>query len=79
MKETGNAKRGGEFLKMNECVYKWFEQSRVCNIPISGPLVLAKAEEFAEKMNIQDFKASLGWFTEFNERYGISFKHMCDD
>ena len=43
---------------MDECVVKWFKQARDKKIPVSGPLVRAKAEEFASNLGKNDFKAS---------------------
>ena len=50
--------RGGEFPELDECVLKCFKQSGDQNIPLSGPLVRAKAEEYAEKLGVNNFKAS---------------------
>ena len=40
---------------------------------MSGPILLAKAEEF----EIENFKASTGWLECFKERNGITFKKVC--
>ena len=64
---------------VDECVLKWFKQTREKNIPLSGTLVRAKAEEFAVSLGKNNFKASSGWLDGFKERNGISFKTVCGE
>lgn len=71
--------RGPENPDVDECVVKWFKQARDKQIPVSGPLVRAKAEEFASSLGKNDFKASTGWLDGFKERNGISFKTVCGE
>jgi hypothetical protein len=52
---------------VDECVYKWFKQTRDKKIPLSGLLIRAKAEEFPLKLGN-------GWLDGFKERNGICFK-----
>ncbi|KAJ2948731.1 hypothetical protein O0L34_g7989 [Tuta absoluta] len=42
-------------------------------MPISGPLVKAKAENFAEELGITSFKASEGWLGKFKQRHHINY------
>ncbi|XP_052699761.1 tigger transposable element-derived protein 4-like [Crassostrea angulata] len=42
-------------------------------------MLTAKAEEFAEKLDITNFKASVGWLENFKSRQGISFKRVCGE
>ena len=46
---------------------------------MSGPILLAKAEEFAKKLEVENFKASTGWLERFKERNGITFKQVCGE
>ncbi|KAJ2941431.1 hypothetical protein O0L34_g3643 [Tuta absoluta] len=46
-------------------------------MPISGPLVKAKAENFAEELGITSFKASEGWLGKFKQRHHINFASLC--
>lgn len=71
--------RGPENPDVDECVLKWFKQARDKKIPLSGPLVRAKAEEFASGLDKGDFKASTGWLDGFKERNNISFKTVCGE
>ena len=51
----------GIYKKLNEALLKWFTSMRGNNIPISGPVFLGKAHEFAKAFNYNDFTASNGW------------------
>ena len=44
--------------------------------PINGPLLCAKAEEIAEALGHDDFKATNGWFYRWKIRYGLIFKNI---
>ena len=60
---------------LNELVWKWFCQARTKNIPISGPIVQEKAMQFAEELQLSDFKGSNGWLDKWKGHYNIkSFK-----
>jgi hypothetical protein len=40
---------------------------------VSGPLLIIKAEEFAKKLNGEEFVCSAGWIARFKLRHNISF------
>ncbi|GBP40948.1 Tigger transposable element-derived protein 5 [Eumeta japonica] len=42
-------------------------------MPISGPLVKAKAENFAEELGLAAFEASEGWLGKFKQRHHINY------
>ena len=46
---------------------------------MSGPILLAKAEEFSQKLEIENFKDSTGWLERFKEQNGITFKKVCGE
>ncbi|XP_039747898.1 tigger transposable element-derived protein 4 [Pararge aegeria] len=54
----------------------WFNNQRQNNVPISGPIVKAKAEKFANQLGIIDFKASEGWLGKFKHRHQITYGKM---
>lgn len=54
----------------------WFNNQRQNNVPISGPIVKAKAEKFAEQLGIIGFKASEGWLGKFKNRHHITYGKM---
>jgi hypothetical protein len=40
--------RKPEGSNVDEALLKWFKQQRSDNVPVSGPLLMVKAEEFAK-------------------------------
>jgi hypothetical protein len=40
-------------------LYKWFKEKRNQNIPISGPILMAKSEDFATKLRDRDFTPTI--------------------
>ena len=57
---------------LDDALYLWFAQKRSQGIPISGPILMAKALDLNEKINQdQQFKASSGWLKNFQARHGI--------
>lgn len=71
--------KGPENPDVDQCVLKWFKQARDKNIPLSGTLVRAKAEEFGASLGKNNFKASTGWLDGFKERNEVSFKAVCGE
>nr|XP_050046565.1 tigger transposable element-derived protein 4-like [Dermacentor andersoni] len=56
---------------LEKCLVVWLRRARTENIPISGPLIRAKAEEFVLQLGIEGFSCSEGWLTIFKDRNGI--------
>ncbi|XP_047144622.1 tigger transposable element-derived protein 4-like [Hydra vulgaris] len=48
------------------------------NVAVSAINLKTKARELAEKVNINEFKASNGWFDRWKNRY-VSFKTVCGE
>lgn len=63
-----------EGLNIDRLCYEWFSRARSRNIPVSGPLVKAKAREIAEQSGYSNFTASDGWLQKWRKRHNISFK-----
>jgi len=65
--------RRGKFDDIEKTLFEWFRQQRNAKppIPVSGPILQEKAKEIAEKLNIMDFKASIGWLDKFKRRHDI--------
>ena len=55
----------------DEAVYKWFEQQRSVGLAIRGNELKLAAANFAEKMNMPNFKASDGWLYRFRKRHAL--------
>ena len=65
----------GIYEKLNEA-FKWFTSMRGNNIPINGPILLAKAHEFSKAFDYKDFTASNRWMRGWKERemiFSLSF------
>ena len=75
--ETGsfshNTKRMkvGKYPKTEEATSKWLLEARAANINISGTILKIKAEDFAQQLGEDDFKAGNGWLFRFRQRHGI--------
>lgn len=65
--------RKPERSDVDEALLKWFKQQRSDNIPVSGPLLMVKAEEFAKKLKDEEFVCSAGWIDRFKLRHNITF------
>lgn len=67
MRESKNGKI------LDDAVYTWFKQTRSQGVPISGPLLLSKAQELATELAI-DFAPNNGWLHRFKKRRAINCK-----
>jgi hypothetical protein len=72
-------KRISKYEDLNKLVYNYFHLARSKGFPMSGPLLKEKANIYAEKLDIQDFKASEGWLERFKKRSKIEFKTICGE
>ena len=53
-------------------MYVWFKQKRMQGVPVTGPLLCAKALEISKTMHGETaFPASEGWKLRFCNRHGI--------
>lgn len=65
---------------LDSIVYEWFKQRRGDGVPISGPLLRAKAKQFHADLQIPepcDF--SSGWLKRFKKRHGIRYIKACGE
>ena len=65
--------RVGQFEDMEEALLHWFRDTRKNNVPINGPLVCSKAQQFSEHLQVNGFKCSVGWLNRFKARHGFFF------
>jgi hypothetical protein len=66
--------RKAQFEDVDTVVYKWFQDVRSRNVPLTGPLIRERALEFAKMLEFENFQASSGWLNRFHERYGVLSK-----
>lgn len=64
---------------VEDAVISWIKHVRSRNLPLSGPIIAAKARDFAMQMGIEDFSASEGWLTRLKARHGLTFKSVCGE
>ncbi|XP_014260374.1 tigger transposable element-derived protein 6 [Cimex lectularius] len=64
---------------IDKAVLEWFQRVRAQKIPISGPIIQAKALEVAQELGDTGFKASNGWLQRFRTRHAIKFKAICGE
>jgi hypothetical protein len=57
---------------VDEALLKLFKQQRSENVPVSGPLLMARAEELAKLLSGEEFLCSAGWIDRFKLRHNIS-------
>uniref|UniRef100_UPI00358DE128 tigger transposable element derived 5-like n=1 Tax=Myxine glutinosa TaxID=7769 RepID=UPI00358DE128 len=70
--------RLGRYEQMEEALLLWFQQIRMENVPISGPMLQDKALQIYNSLpgssgenEAVRFRASSGWLTRFKIRYGL--------
>jgi hypothetical protein len=69
----------GDHQEVEEAANTWFKNVQAANIPVMGPVLQEKAQEFARQMGVKDFEANLGWLFWFQEGQGISWRVVSDD
>jgi transposase-like protein len=68
--------RKAEPSDVDKALLKWFKQHRSDNAALSGPLLMTKAEQFADKLSDEEFVCSAGRIDRFKLRHGISFEKV---
>jgi hypothetical protein len=58
---------------VDEALLKWLKQQRSDNVPMNGPLLIIKAEEFTKKLSGGEFVCTTGWIDRFKLLHNISF------
>ena len=59
---------------VDEALCKWFKQTRTDNVPVSGPILLHKAQEFASKLYGEECTISLSWINRWKGRHALVSK-----
>lgn len=75
-KSHGKRRRIVGDAKLDELCRQWLSAAVSKGIPVDGPILQAKAKEFAQRLTIESFVASNGWLEKFRKRYNILFKVM---
>jgi len=61
---------------VDEALLKWFTGTLATDLPISGEILRAKAEKFANDLGDTSFKPSNGWLDRWKKRYNIVYKKL---
>ncbi|XP_049311737.1 tigger transposable element-derived protein 4-like [Bactrocera dorsalis] len=56
---------------VDKALLQWFKVQRNKGIPINGPILQEKANDFAKKLNISGFECSTSWISRFKVRHNI--------
>ncbi|XP_023592844.1 tigger transposable element-derived protein 4-like [Trichechus manatus latirostris] len=62
-----------------QSVFEWFLQASASNVPISGPILQAKAKETAKLLKVDGFSVSNGWLQSFKKKHGITCNVACGE
>ena len=66
--------RQGTFANLDQVMFKWLLVVQSRDVAVSALVFKAKAIEFVDKMNIENFKASYDWLDRWKKQFNVSFK-----
>lgn len=66
--------RSAKHPDLEKALITWVKEMRSQDLPLSGPIIMAKAAEFALHLKHHDFAASEGWFHHFRQRHDLVFR-----
>ncbi|XP_029657630.1 tigger transposable element-derived protein 6-like [Octopus sinensis] len=64
------------FNEIDEDTMSWIEMMETRGAFLNDSIILTKAEDFAKKRQITEFKASRGWLEKFKRRHGLKLKKL---
>ena len=71
--------RASDYEDVDRALLQWFTDARKRDLPVSGPMLSAKALEIAAELGHHEFKSSNGWLHRFKLRHKIIFKAVCGE
>ncbi|XP_063309331.1 tigger transposable element-derived protein 4-like [Pelobates fuscus] len=74
--ENPSRKRNRPFkhAKVDEALLEWLLFAKANKLPISGPILMRRAEAIAQEIGCPQFKASNGWLWRWKERYRLFYR-----
>ena len=66
--------KGCKYEKVDNAIFTWFNQARSNNIPISGPILLEKANQYVVSLYDEDQRISPSWINRWKVRHSIASK-----
>uniref|UniRef100_H3AUS4 HTH CENPB-type domain-containing protein n=1 Tax=Latimeria chalumnae TaxID=7897 RepID=H3AUS4_LATCH len=71
--------RASEHKEVEDALHTWFKSARNDNIPLSGPILAAKAEKLCAKLGNENFTVSHLWVERFKICWNIVSKSICGE
>ncbi|KAG0418497.1 hypothetical protein HPB47_004845 [Ixodes persulcatus] len=59
--------RDSKFPDVEAAVLQWLQNVRAANLPVSGPMIMEKADALALQMGYTNFSCTKGWFDRFRK------------
>ena len=72
--KTSSYVRDSNFPLVENALVIWIQQVRSQKVNLSGPTIKSKAIEFANKLNVKNFKASDGDIVGLKKRYNLEYR-----
>lgn len=70
----------GDYEKVNEALFMWFNQQRSKGVPLSGPILQQKAIMISRQFpETHSFTGSSGWLDRWKKRYGVRQLTVCGE
>ena len=60
---------------LDDCFYEWFLRKPANKVGSSGEYIMEQLKLIAERLKIENFRASRGYLQKFKERYNIKILH----
>ena len=64
----------GAHTSLENAIFQWLLKVGNKDVAVSALILKNKAKEFAEKLNVKNFKASDGWLDRWKTRHNVTFK-----
>ena len=71
--------RKTENEEINNIILEFFIKCRAQNIPMTSPMLQAKASEIVSSLQIEKFASSSGWLEVFRRRDSVNFRALCGE
>lgn len=65
--------RTGKHDNVDRAVATWFNEMRLKNASINGPMICEQAKKYAQMLDVNDFEPSTGWLDRWKRRENINF------
>jgi DDE superfamily endonuclease/Tc5 transposase DNA-binding domain/CENP-B N-terminal DNA-binding domain len=71
--------RSSKYPNVEQALALWIDQATENNCTLSGHIISTKAANFAQRLGIENFKGSNGWFDRFKKRYNVKQYTRCGE